>query len=118
MGSGKTTLIKALIEQLSSKDLIHSPSFSLVNEYDTEDGMVYHFDLYRINEPEEIWDIGFEEYLSQDHWLFIEWPELIKAFLPSNFDQIEILTVSETSRSLKLTINKELLTDSNVMSDI
>jgi len=110
MGSGKTTLIKALLKQMGGTDTAYSPSFSLVNEYETDEGAIYHFDLYRIDDVTEIWDMGFEEYLSTDNWLFIEWPELIMDQIPSDVNKIEIQNVSEMSRSLKLTINNTVLT--------
>ena len=110
MGSGKTTLVKALLKQMGGTDTAYSPSFSLVNEYETDEGAIYHFDLYRIDDVTEIWDMGFEEYLSTDNWLFIEWPELIMDQIPSDFNKIEIQNVSEMSRSLKLTINNTVLT--------
>jgi len=117
MGSGKTTLIKYLLKAMGSEDQTHSPSFSLVNEYLTAQGTVHHFDLYRIEDPTEVWDIGFEDYVSSNNWLFIEWPELIKDMIPSNYSIIDIKMVSESSRSLKLTINKELLTENLAMTD-
>ena len=110
LGSGKTTLVKALLKQMGGTDTAYSPSFSLVNEYETDEGAIYHFDLYRIDDVTEIWDMGFEEYLSTDNWLFIEWPELIMDQIPSDFNKIEIQNVSEMSRSLKLTINNTVLT--------
>lgn len=110
MGSGKTTLVKALLKQMGGQDAAHSPSFSLVNEYESDEGAIYHFDLYRIDDVSEIWDMGFEDYLSSDNWLFIEWPELILDQIPSDFNKIEIQNVSELSRSLKLTINNTVLT--------
>lgn len=116
MGSGKTTLIKALLEVMGSTDEAHSPSFSLVNDYHTDKGVVHHFDLFRIEDPEEIWDFGFEDYLSSDNWLFIEWPEQIIDVLPSNSNRIDIKFETETSRSLKLTIIKEVLTEKLAMA--
>jgi tRNA threonylcarbamoyladenosine biosynthesis protein TsaE len=117
MGSGKTTLIKSLLKTMGSDDQAHSPSFSLVNEYVTKHGIVYHFDLYRLEDPTEVWDIGFEDYLSSNNWLFIEWPELILDIIPSDFIKIDITIATESSRSLKLTVNKELLTENLAMTD-
>lgn len=82
MGVGKTTLIKELVKQLGSKDVVSSPTFSLVNEYDSENGPLFHFDFYRIEDEMEALDIGIEEYFDRDNWVFIEWPEKIKTFLP------------------------------------
>ena len=110
MGSGKTTLVKALLKQMGGLDTGYSPSFSLVNEYETNEGAIYHFDLHRIDDVSEIWDMGFEDYLNTDNWLFIEWPELIMDQIPSDFNKIEIQNVSEMSRSLKLTLNNTVLT--------
>ncbi len=91
MGMGKTTLIKELCLQLGIKDTISSPTFSLVNEYKATDCMAYHFDFYRIEDEEELSQIGFEEYLEQDAWIFIEWPEKITNSLP---DQATIITIT------------------------
>ena len=88
MGVGKTTLIKEIVKQLGSKDVVSSPTFSLVNEYAAENMPLFHFDLYRIEEEVEIMDIGFEEYLDYNTWVFIEWPEKIPNLLPENAQKI------------------------------
>ncbi len=72
MGAGKTTLIKALLETLGALDTGTSPTFSLVNVYETKNGTVNHFDFYRIKDESEAWDMGFEEYLDSGNWNFIE----------------------------------------------
>ncbi len=83
MGAGKTTFIKMICEVLGAVDLISSPTFTLVNEYQTNDGKVlYHIDFYRIKKLEEVYDFGIEEYLTGDSYCFIEWPELIEDILP------------------------------------
>lgn len=74
MGSGKTTFIKELSKILGSKDNFSSPTYSIVNEYVSPVGKIYHFDLYRLKSVEELMDIGFEEYLCSGHYCFIEWP--------------------------------------------
>ncbi|HAJ82049.1 MAG TPA: tRNA (adenosine(37)-N6)-threonylcarbamoyltransferase complex ATPase subunit type 1 TsaE, partial [Zunongwangia profunda] len=74
MGAGKTTLIKNLVKKLNSQDQVVSPTFSLVNEYETDDDKIFHFDFYRIEDENEAYDIGFEDYLEQSGWKFIEWP--------------------------------------------
>ena len=76
MGVGKTTLIKALVSELGGGQ-VSSPTFSIVNEYAIKNGLVYHFDFYRINEIHEVYDIGIEDYLDSKQWIFIEWPEKI-----------------------------------------
>ena len=76
MGAGKTTLIKELAKELGVKSTSSSPTFSLVNEYETHtNDVLYHFDLYRINDELEAYDMGIDEYFYSDKWCFIEWPE-------------------------------------------
>ena len=75
MGAGKTTLIKALSKELGVIDVANSPTFSIVNEYKTETNQtVFHFDLYRLEEEEEAYDMGIDEYFDSGNWCFIEWP--------------------------------------------
>lgn len=77
MGAGKTTLIKELCKQLGTTSELSSPTFAIVNEYTTSSSKkIYHFDLYRIKKKEELFDIGFDEYLESDNYCFIEWPEI------------------------------------------
>jgi tRNA threonylcarbamoyladenosine biosynthesis protein TsaE len=83
MGAGKTTFIKALCEQLHVVDYVTSPTFALVNEYQTADSKsVFHLDFFRIKNIQEAFDIGYEEYFSSGEYCFIEWPELIETLLP------------------------------------
>lgn len=83
MGSGKTTIIKALCDCLGIKDNVSSPTFSIVNEYFTENGeTIYHFDFYRLKSLREALDIGVEEYFYSGAYCFIEWPEKIGELLP------------------------------------
>lgn len=102
MGTGKTTLTKSLLEELGCKDEITSPTFSLVNEYKIDDGFAYHFDMYRINHVEEILDIGFEDYLASNAWIFIEWPEKIDVLLPNLTVKLYLKIVQNRSRALDL----------------
>ncbi len=97
MGSGKTTLIKALCSELNVNDNITSPTFSIVNEYfSNKHGSVYHFDFYRIKNEEEAMDIGAEELFYSGNYCFIEWPEKINNLLPSTFVRINIVAKKET----------------------
>ncbi|GAA4808303.1 tRNA (adenosine(37)-N6)-threonylcarbamoyltransferase complex ATPase subunit type 1 TsaE [Litoribaculum gwangyangense] len=102
MGVGKTTLIKCLVRNLGSKDEVSSPTFSIVNEYSLNDGKIYHFDLYRINNLDEAYNLGIEDYLNSDHWKLIEWPDLIEPILNDDFDKISIEIDKEKNRILKL----------------
>ena len=101
MGVGKTTLIKEIVKQLGVTEISGSPSFSIVNEYEGKDGSIYHFDFYRINDIEEAYDIGLEEYFYGDNYVFIEWPEKIKELLPENATVLNIRKNKDGSRILK-----------------
>lgn len=98
MGVGKTTLIKELVKQLGSEDTVSSPTFSLVNEYETVNTSVFHFDFYRIEDEFEALDIGIEEYFDRETWLFIEWPEKIASFLPEDSVTITIKRIDGVNR--------------------
>lgn len=93
LGAGKTTFIKSLIKELGSKDEVSSPTFSIVNEYSIPpDGIVYHFDLYRVESEDEALDFGVEEYLDSGNFCFIEWPEVIINLLDNNYHTIKIIS--------------------------
>lgn len=104
MGAGKTTLIKAMLQQLNAADAGSSPSFGIVNEYHDRKGnrLAYHFDFYRLNDETEALDIGLEEYLNEDVWMFIEWPEKITSFLPDNATQVYIEILDSNTRRISL----------------
>jgi len=99
MGAGKTTLISAIMEYLGSPDTVTSPTFALVNQYNTaSDEAVYHFDFYRINRIEEVFDMGYEEYFYSGDLCLIEWPELIEDLLPEDAMVVRIEVLSPTER--------------------
>ncbi len=101
MGAGKTTFIQALCSVLDVEDIVSSPTFSLVNEYRTNDNdLVFHFDFYRIETIDEVYDFGYEEYFYQNCYIFIEWPELIEELLPENAIRIRINVLPDNSREL------------------
>lgn len=102
MGMGKTTLIKTLCRVLGSRDTVTSPTFALVNEYEGTDSKIFHFDLYRIKEEAEAFDIGFEEYLEQDAWVFIEWPDKILRLLPDKMTTVQLNETDPARRILTL----------------
>lgn len=103
MGAGKTTFIKELCSILGSNDSFSSPTYSIVNEYNSPIGKLFHFDLYRLNSAKELLDIGFEEYVDSSHYCFIEWPEKALPFLPKPFLSI-IINVSQNNRYLSAQI--------------
>lgn len=104
MGAGKTTLIKELVKQLGVEDAVSSPTFSLVNEYHTNNGKkIYHFDFYRIEDEEEAYDIGIEDYFyDKDAWCFIEWGEKVENLLPLDIVNINIEVIDANNRTLEI----------------
>ncbi|TRX21503.1 tRNA (adenosine(37)-N6)-threonylcarbamoyltransferase complex ATPase subunit type 1 TsaE [Flavobacterium franklandianum] len=103
MGVGKTTLIKALAKKIGVNGATSSPTFSLVNEYQTSDNqIVYHFDFYRLKIETEALDMGADEYLYSGHWCFIEWAEKIPNLIPDSHSVITIELLSDGNRSLTL----------------
>lgn len=119
MGAGKTTFIKAICEELGVEDVITSPTFAIVNEYqvlgdrclvmaDTINtqkptpNTIYHFDFYRIKKLEEVYDMGYEDYFYSGSLCFIEWPELIEDLLPDDAVKVEIAEQADGSRIIKI----------------
>jgi tRNA threonylcarbamoyladenosine biosynthesis protein TsaE len=103
MGVGKTTLIKEICKQLGVLDTISSPTFSLVNEYETSKiEKVFHFDFYRIAQEEEALDIGIEEYFDNNDWCLIEWPENIENLLPLDAVEIHLSILEDQNRNIQI----------------
>ncbi len=103
MGVGKTTFIKALCKALGVEDATSSPTFSLVNEYETSKGeTIYHFDVYRLKNEEEAYDMGMDEYLYSGAWNFIEWPEKIPSLIPEQYTSINLTLLPNGNRKLIL----------------
>ena len=101
MGAGKTTLIKELTKFLGVEDMANSPTFSIVNEYLGKNNQkVYHFDLYRLKNEEEAYDMGLDEYFFNNAWCFVEWPEMAANILPDDVHTIDIHIVDENTREL------------------
>lgn len=103
MGAGKTTFIKAICEELGVEDVINSPTFAIVNEYRSASAeLIYHFDFYRINKPEEAYDFGYEDYLYSGALCFIEWPEKIEELLPGDTVHVTISENEDGTRTVKI----------------
>ena len=101
LGAGKTTFIQALCRELGVSTEVNSPTFSLVNEYFTGDGSsIYHFDLYRIEDPAELYDMGYEEYFYSGARCFIEWPEKALELIPEEALRVEIRVLETYAREL------------------
>lgn len=103
MGSGKTTLIKEIVTILSLADVANSPTFSIVNEYQSHKGApIYHFDFYRIKKEDEALDLGLDDYLESGNYCFVEWPNKIENLLPLNAVSIYIVVNADGSRTLTI----------------
>ena len=104
MGAGKTTFVKAVCEELGVDDVITSPTFSIVNEYRSEQTgeLIYHFDFYRVKKIEEVYDMGFEDYFYSGALCFIEWPELCEEVLPDDTVKVSIKEEPDGSRTITL----------------
>jgi tRNA threonylcarbamoyladenosine biosynthesis protein TsaE len=98
MGAGKTTFIKIFCKHLGVDDVVSSPTYSIVNEYESPTGSVFHFDFYRIKDIREAYDLGYEEYFYGGGTCLIEWPERIEELLPENYVKVEINVLAENQR--------------------
>jgi tRNA threonylcarbamoyladenosine biosynthesis protein TsaE len=98
MAAGKTTFIKAFCEALGINDVVSSPTFSIVNEYESPQGPVYHFDFYRLKNLQEAYDIGYEEYFYSNCFCLVEWPEKIEALLPEHYIKVKITITGSEQR--------------------
>jgi tRNA threonylcarbamoyladenosine biosynthesis protein TsaE len=106
MGSGKTTIIKSLVNRLGSTDNVSSPTFSIVNEYKLKETTIYHFDFYRIENESEALDIGIEDYISKNNWCFLEWSEKIPNLIPINVNYINFKVLEDNTRTIELNLNE------------
>ncbi|MDD7461526.1 MAG: tRNA (adenosine(37)-N6)-threonylcarbamoyltransferase complex ATPase subunit type 1 TsaE [Prevotella sp.] len=102
MGAGKTTFVKAICEELGVTEVITSPTFAIVNEYQSSltGEAIYHFDFYRIKKLEEVYDMGYEDYFYSGSLCFLEWPELIEDILPENVIKVTIVEEADGSRTV------------------
>ncbi len=101
MGAGKTTLISEICKKMGVLEATSSPTFSLVNNYQGKKEPIYHFDFYRLENPNEAIDFGVEEYFESGHLCLLEWAEIISEHLPLSYDHYELKWVNETTRILK-----------------
>jgi len=104
MGAGKTTLVHAICESLGVTDTVGSPTFSIINQYQSADGhIIYHIDMYRLKDEEEAIQAGVEDCLFSSNYCFVEWPEKAPGIFPDDTLHIHIFPVDNETR--KLTIN-------------
>ncbi len=103
MGTGKTALISEICKLLGVTGPVSSPTYALINEYESSP-KIFHIDLYRLTTIEEALDIGIEEYLAQNHYCFIEWPQLIQPLLPPETVYVKLEAISENARLMTIQI--------------
>ena len=106
LGSGKTTLIKQFCKELGFKNQVTSPTFPLLNIYKNNDKNIYHADLYRLKNIDEINELGFYEIMENNNWFFVEWPELLYDVIDFSYTKIKIKNVDDISRIVTLTYNE------------
>ncbi len=105
MGAGKTTFIKAICAALQVEDMVNSPTFAIVNQYDTlDDTPIFHFDFYRMESPQEALDIGFDDYIDSGALCLMEWPEKIAPLLPEDCIEIHIDLLPNLDRQISWTV--------------
>ena len=102
MAAGKTTFIKAFCAILGVDDVVSSPTFSIVNEYDSQAGVIYHFDFYRLKNLQEAYDIGYEEYFYSNEYCLVEWPTKVEELLPEKYIKVEIKITGNEQRLFNL----------------
>ena len=99
MGAGKTTFIQSVCRALGSDDNVTSPTFALINEYNTADlDSIFHFDFYRIKDIEEAYDLGYEDYIYSGNYCLIEWPDMIESLLPEKMVEVKIEVQDDNTR--------------------
>ena len=106
MAAGKTTFIKSLCETLGVTDVVSSPTFSIVNEYEGKGGQIYHFDFYRLKNLQEAYDIGYEEYFYSDNYCLVEWPSKVEELLPEEYVKVQISVTGNEQRLFEFSIVK------------
>ena len=101
MGAGKTTFINALCKFLQVEEVSSSPTFSIINEYSSQiEGTVFHLDLYRLKDEQEVLDVGIEDVINSNNYCFIEWPEKANFILPDEYCKIQIKLLDDGRRRI------------------
>lgn len=103
LGTGKTTFIKQICKILGVTDQTSSPTYSIVNEYNSANSKIYHIDLYRLNSIDEAFEVGFEDYLYSENYCFIEWPQIAQELIPEKYISISIVKNEDEKRTFSIT---------------
>lgn len=102
MGAGKTTLVSRIVALLGAEDTVTSPTFALVNQYEGQQCRIYHFDFYRIDSIEEVFDLGYEEYFYSGDLCLVEWPEKIEPLIPDDAMVVRITAGDDEQRIFEI----------------
>ncbi|MBQ2008152.1 MAG: tRNA (adenosine(37)-N6)-threonylcarbamoyltransferase complex ATPase subunit type 1 TsaE [Alistipes sp.] len=102
MGAGKTTLVSRIAALLGAEDTVTSPTFALVNQYEGSECRIYHFDFYRIDRIEEVFDLGYEEYFYSGDLCLVEWPEKIEPLIPDDAMVVRITVGDDEQRIFEI----------------
>ena len=108
LGSGKTTIARAFIKYLTKNDKIISPTFPMLITYEYDNNIIWHYDMYRLENPADVWNLNLEDALNSGI-ILIEWPEIIEQLIPSKKIEIIISELKENKRSMEIKGRKELL---------
>lgn len=106
LGVGKTTLIKEICKKIGTIDNVVSPTFPILNIYNSEDDLIYHIDLYRVENLKDLNELGFFDIIEQQNWIFIEWPNNFEKIFNKNHTLVEIKLEDDNSRTITLTQNE------------
>jgi tRNA threonylcarbamoyladenosine biosynthesis protein TsaE len=102
MGAGKTTFIQTFCHALGSDDIVTSPTFAIINEYNTSlSETIYHFDFYRIKNLDEAYDLGYEDYFYSGNYCLIEWPEKVEPLLPDQYVEVSLDVTGDDVRTIR-----------------
>jgi len=102
VGCGKTEFVRGVLSEVAPEIVVSSPTFSIVNSYETKNFTIYHFDFYRIKNINELFEIGFDEYFTENSVVFIEWADMFLGILPKGFETIKFEAISENERQIQL----------------
>ena len=106
LGVGKTTLIKEICKKIGTTDNVISPTFPIINLYKSNNDLIYHIDLYRLQNLKDLNELGFFDIIEQKNWIFIEWPDNFEKVFNKNHTLIEIKLENDNSRTITLTQNE------------
>ena len=112
LGTGKTTFARSFIQYLTNSNKVLSPTFPMLLTYDYKDNLIWHYDMYRLEQPGDVWNLSLEDALNNGI-IIIEWPEIIEHLLPKKKIEIIIKDLTNNARSAEILANQDFLKDIN-----